>query len=464
MTIDRHAWQERLDSSVRHRLVPGASLAVWAGGQTTELASGVLNRGTGVETTVDSLFQIGSITKVWTATQVMQFMDQGRLELDTPVAEVLPGFRVADPDVSKLVTVRHLLTHTSGMDGDFFPDCGRGDDCLERFVTDCAGLAQVLPMGATLSYCNSGYSIAGRIIEVLGGCVWDDALYRGLVEPLGLTHTCTLPEEVLRYRSAWGHVGAPGLRPEPASEWAPVRLAGPAGLISTRASDLIAFARMHLEGGRTPGGERVLDPELVAEMQRPQVATPVPGWAMAPTEVGLDHWGIGWMLMCWDGRRVYGHDGVTIGQKAFLRIAPDSDVAVVLLTNGGGAEDLYLDIVGGLFDQLCGITVPRFDPGDGAGTDGVGTDGAENAGLYEVGELTVEITGGSGRLTARIATRGLLAATGAFPEELDLVPVTTDQWAARQGPGAPWLPLCFFRLPDGTPCLHVGARAVPRVA
>ena len=84
--------------------------------------------------TTDSVFQIGSITKVWTATVVMQLVDEGLLDLDTPVVEVLPELQLADPDVTKQVTMRHLLTHTSGIDGDVFTDTGRGDDCLEKYV------------------------------------------------------------------------------------------------------------------------------------------------------------------------------------------------------------------------------------------------------------------------------------------------------------------------------------------
>ena len=88
----------------------------------------------GVAATTDSVFQIGSITKVWTATVVMQLVDEGLLDLDAPVAEVLPELRLADPDVDQEVTIRHLLTHTSGIDGDVFTDTGRGDDCLEKYV------------------------------------------------------------------------------------------------------------------------------------------------------------------------------------------------------------------------------------------------------------------------------------------------------------------------------------------
>ena len=97
-----------------------------------------LNKDTGVEATTDSVFQIGSITKVWTATVAMQLVDEGLLDLDAPVADVLPELRLADPDVAKRVTMRHLLTHTSGIDGDVFTDTGRGDDCLEKYVAQLA--------------------------------------------------------------------------------------------------------------------------------------------------------------------------------------------------------------------------------------------------------------------------------------------------------------------------------------
>jgi CubicO group peptidase (beta-lactamase class C family) len=81
------------------------------------------------------VFQVGSITKIWTATMIMQLVDEGLLSLDTTVSEVLPGARLGTADVGGQVTVRHLLTHTSGIDGDVFTDTGRGDYCVERFST-----------------------------------------------------------------------------------------------------------------------------------------------------------------------------------------------------------------------------------------------------------------------------------------------------------------------------------------
>ena len=210
LTIDRTALEARLDDARERHGTPGASLAVLTSAGVSAAASGILNLDTGVEATTDSLFQIGSITKVWTATLAMQLVDEGLLDLDVPIRTYLPGFRVADDEITDAVTARHLLSHTSGIDGDHFADTGRGDDVLERYVESCATLRRVLPLGATMSYCNTGFVILGRIVEVLRGSTWDEALRRHLVEPLGLTHTATLPEDVLRFRAAIGHIQPPG--------------------------------------------------------------------------------------------------------------------------------------------------------------------------------------------------------------------------------------------------------------
>ena len=230
LAIDSPTLQERLDHLREEHGVPGASLAVLGDGRVGAVASGLLNLDTGVEATTDSLFQIGSITKVWTATVVMQLVDQRLVELDVPVRRYIPAFRVVDEGVSESATIRHLLTHSSGIDGDHFADTGRGDDVLERYVESCASLRQVSPLGATMSYCNTGFSILGRVIERVTGSVWDAELRTRLFEPLELTHTATLPEDVLRFRAAIGHIQPPGRELGTAPAWGIPGLQGlPAG-------------------------------------------------------------------------------------------------------------------------------------------------------------------------------------------------------------------------------------------
>ncbi len=121
----------------------------------------------------------------------------------------------------------HLLTHTSGIDGDLFTDTGRGDDALEKYVGLLADSAQNHPIGATWSYCNAGYSVLGRIIEVVTGTTWDQAMKDKLFTPLGLTHTTTLPEEAMVFGHAMGHVKG-GDDPVVAPVWGcPARSARP---------------------------------------------------------------------------------------------------------------------------------------------------------------------------------------------------------------------------------------------
>jgi CubicO group peptidase (beta-lactamase class C family) len=161
MTMDAARWQRRLDQLADQFHVPGASLAILAGEQVTAVASGVINRETNVAATPEAVFQIGSITKVWTTTLLMQLVEQGRLDLDTSLAEVLPELTLSVPEATSQIKVRHLLSHSSGIDGDLFTDTGRGDDCIARYVAACAGLTLVHPPGATMSYCNSVSSSRG---------------------------------------------------------------------------------------------------------------------------------------------------------------------------------------------------------------------------------------------------------------------------------------------------------------
>src|SRR6266566_9175991 len=103
-------WTRRLAELAPAAHVAGAALGILADGQETLVAHGVLSTATGVEVTPDALFQIGSITKTWTGSMIMQLVDEGRLSADSTVAELLPGVRLGEADVSAEVTVRYLLT------------------------------------------------------------------------------------------------------------------------------------------------------------------------------------------------------------------------------------------------------------------------------------------------------------------------------------------------------------------
>ena len=132
--LDTAHWEARFAELVEKHGIPGAQLGILrlgADGADDEVfttATGVLHAGTGQVATPDSVFQIGSVSKVWTATVVMQLVDEGLFDARHPGGRDPPRARARDTEVTKKVTVWHLLTHTSGIDGDVFTDTGRGDD------------------------------------------------------------------------------------------------------------------------------------------------------------------------------------------------------------------------------------------------------------------------------------------------------------------------------------------------
>ena len=406
--------RENLPAMLADAHIPAASVAILSDGEIVTTAAGILNRNTGVEADEDSVFQIGSITKTWTATLIMQLVDEGLLDLDAPVRDVVPAFAIADDAAASAITPRQLLSHVSGFEGDLFNDTGVGDDAVEKYLATIADAPQLFAPGERFSYNNAAFVVLGRIVEVLRGTSYDQALRAHLAAPLGLTHVATSAAEAIMFRAALGHIPAEDSdEPVPAPVWSLVRSNAPAGsMLAMTARDLATYARMHLDGGVASDGTRVLSAEGVRAMQERQVELP---------ELGLmgDAWGLGWEIFDWDGGPVIGHDGGTIGQNAFLRMVPSKGVAVVVLTNGGQTVDLYHAIVSKVLAALAHVTVPALPSLPEAP---VTVDVDRILGTYSssVSDSTVRIDD-DGRIWLERTMKGIFAELGPAPEPVELV-------------------------------------------
>ncbi|MCS7480356.1 serine hydrolase domain-containing protein [Umezawaea endophytica] len=339
-----------LPGLVERHDVPGAQVAVLVDDQVVCGSAGVLNTATGVPVTDDALFQIGSITKVWTATLVQELVNDGLLDLDRPVRDHLADFRLADRSATDTVTARQLLCHTGGFEGDLFTDTGAGDDAVAKYVATLADAAQVLPPGERFSYCNSGYVVLGRLVEVLRGKPFTAVLRERLVTPLGLPDVATSIGEAILGRPAVGHVRSTATdRPRPVRVWSAAPSTGPAGAqLAMSARDLLGFVRAHLAR------------DDFHAMRVPQVAVPDLGMVSG-------HWGLGWALPDYGGPLVLGHTGRTAGQRAFLRVVPDAGVGVAVVANGGDVYPVFAEVFGHLLRELAGVVqpdlpVPPSDP------------------------------------------------------------------------------------------------------
>ena len=447
---------EQLPALIAKHGVPGAAVAVLKDGEVVDDAAGVLSKATGVEVTTDSVFQIGSITKLWTATLVMQLVDEGKVDLDATVRTYLPEFRIADEEAAEQITVRQLLNHTSGFEGDIFTDTGVGDDCVEKYLGVLTEVPQLFPPGERFSYNNAGFCVLGRLVEVLREKTYDDCLREHLFAPLGLTHAAASVYEAIMFRAAVGHIEMePGAGVQPAPVWALARSNSPAGsMLAMRPRDLVTFARIHLEDGKALDGTQVLAPGSAARMQAKEVELPYLG-------IMGTSWGLGFERFDVPTGDVVGHDGSTIGQNAFLRMVPEAGLAVAVLTNGGDVMSLYHDIVGHVIEalsdtELPGLPTPPAEPERIDATKYVGTYSAE------VMDLVVT-QDDDGRIWVDLIPKGAIAEMGEQPERTELVHFQGDSLIPVQPDRGMHLPHAFVG-DDGEGhalYLHVG-RAIRR--
>lgn len=306
------ALQQRLDAAVIRHQVPGAVLGLSYESETSICASGSSRLPDGPPVTPDTLFLIASITKVWTATLVMQLVDAGHVSLDTPVNRYLdPPLRLADQQVADTVTVRQLLTHTAGFFGDAEEPPDRGADAVRRTIASYSNLPQLHRPGRLLSYSNAGFNVLGRLVECLTDCTWDRALREQILDPLALHDTVTFPEDAILHPVAVGHEveGPDMLDFRPVSVWLDPRGGGPCGsTLATTAADLLCFARLHMHDGVSGDGRRLLSVGSAQGMREAQVRQPNPSASPA--------WGLGWAVERPSDPTVVEHDGHMCGSKA----------------------------------------------------------------------------------------------------------------------------------------------------
>ena len=210
----------------------------------------------------DTIFDLASLTKVFTAVAVMQQVEEGRIELDAPVASYIPAFA---QNGKGGITVRQLLTHTSGLQPtlSLYEMPGSRAD---RIAAVYAVKPQA-PPGTEYIYSDLNYITLGELVATVAGAPLDEVLASTVTEPLGMDDTMFTPPASLRERIAateyepWVNRGMVWGKVHDENAWALGGVAGHAGLFST-AGDLAIFAQMLLNGG-TYGGTRVLQPETV---------------------------------------------------------------------------------------------------------------------------------------------------------------------------------------------------------
>ncbi|MFF3566317.1 serine hydrolase domain-containing protein [Nocardia jiangxiensis] len=372
--------------------VPGFVVGVYHAREQVIVAHGTANVATGAPMLEDTGFLFGSVTKVLTTTLVLQQVERGLLNLDTPVVKYLPEFTLAEPGAAEKILVRHLISHTNGIDADlFFPD-GKGRDALKIYVERLAGSCGALfEPGEQLSYSNGGMIVAGRLLEVVTGTPFPDLLERNVFAPVGMTTSSTSAERAILRSTAVGHFPDPEtMAAKPTDMFMLPDTWGPAGgtPIGT-VSDLLAFGRTHLTGGVSPSGTRVLSAESTSLMQQVShdMATP-----------NVPPMGLGWVRYPFGDTTVLAMSGASPGGVSILCVVPEHDLVFTAYGNTGSAIMLHDQILQRLLREHLAVQIPtlidEFEPD---------VDLAPYVGTYRSNQLRIDVTVVDGQLEERMS-------------------------------------------------------------
>jgi CubicO group peptidase (beta-lactamase class C family) len=323
--------------------VPGVAFGVVRNGQVTARGFGVANVDDPQPITADTIFPIASISKTVAATAIMRLVEQGKIDLSAPVRRYLPQFQVQDETTSRDVAIWHLLSHTPGWEGQLTTQ-DRGTETLAFFAESMRDLPQLAPPGTVWSYNNAGFSLTGRVIEVVTGRPIHEAIRTLVFEPIGLTRSFTRLEDVATHRFSVAHRSQDGkpsvVRPLTRSS------STTAGGVWMSLNDMLAYARFHLGDGSSRDGTRVLTRASLEQMRT----------ARLRKNATDEEMGLGWHLRKVGGVMTAAHGG-TLGHILLLELVPERNLALVILTNHSDGWRLIQDVERAALTLLEGMTL-----------------------------------------------------------------------------------------------------------
>ncbi|MEE2828429.1 MAG: serine hydrolase domain-containing protein [Myxococcota bacterium] len=269
----------------------------------------------------DRVFQVGSLSKAVTAMAAARLCERGDIGLDEPIRRWLPRLDLAEADVAEAVTLRHLLLHRGGWEGDYYRDFGPTATALGDYVSSLADLPQVAPLDHAFSYSNSGFGLVGHLVAEIRGCSFEQSVEDLVLAPLGM------------HRSGYPPAGE---GPEDL-----FRSAHPGGGLRSTVGDLLRFAEAQLRG----------------ELE----------WLQAPEYVGgglADAMALGWMVDNFSGTRVVRLGGAVGTGAGLVALVPDLGLGLVAL--GTSLSDLG-ELMGRLFRVEFGLVQeePKAFPAEG---------------------------------------------------------------------------------------------------
>lgn len=326
--------EPKIKDEIQKNHLPGFAIGVVRNGKLIYAKGfGVARLGGNTPVTSRSIFHMASVTKTFAATAVMQLVESGRIDLDSPLIRYLPYFRLND-ERYRVITIRQMLSHTSGIPDTVNynwdkPEYDAG--ALERFVRSISDQKLVFAPGEKFAYSNTAYEILGDVIAKVSGASFEDYVQHNILTPLGMKDSTLLVREASAQLLTSPHV----LERDQlvVSKVFPYNRAhAPSSTLYSNIEDMSRWAIANLNHGELDG-RRILKQETAESMWRPVVPA-----------LGMKE-GMSWFLTDLQGHRLVLHSGGDVGFESLLILAPDDSVAVVAMMNFGGEEDYVQEFV-----------------------------------------------------------------------------------------------------------------------
>ena len=328
--VEISALEDFIDGYVAAKTVdlepPAMSVAVITPGGTITRGYGIADVDTRRAADADTLFRIGSISKLFVWLSAHMLAEEGRLDLDADVNTYLDGFAVPDDGYDRPITMRDLMAHRAGFEDSLRDFLDPDRDIPLREAVSRGFPARVAPPGERVSYSNFGTSLAAYVVERASGMDYYDFVQTRILKPAGMRSTTLhdpqsgINPPALDARMARPHKLEDGFIS--AQPYLNVRPQAPAGAVAMSANDAAVFMQLLLDGTRLGNGERLLSEEAWARI----------GTNAFPDAAGGDDMGWGFMLNDVDGAQTIGHGGAT-SFLSYLFVIPERGVGVFVSVN-----------------------------------------------------------------------------------------------------------------------------------
>lgn len=314
------------EAELREINAPGAAIAIVQGDRIVfQTGVGVANVETGQPVAADTVFRIGSVTKMFTTAVLVTLAEEGRLKVSDPIGNYVSGVN------GKLarVSAHQLMSHTAGLK-DEAPSYGPHDEtALAATVRRWGDDYFFTDPGRIMSYSNPGMTLAGYVVEQVAKKPYATAIDERLFKPLGMTHTTFHPTIAMTWPLAQGHDGPARQPPAVVRPFADNSGYWPAGFMFSSAVDLARFTIAFMNDGQFEG-HTVLRPAVIAALGT--------GYADVPSSADHARYGYGLTSSVHRGARLVQHGGAINGFGATVKMLPDHKGAVVVLVNRSGGQ------------------------------------------------------------------------------------------------------------------------------